>query len=443
MNATTPVFLRALTCMALTFVASALAQPAPSPITYVQASNVACKVGRPNVKPGETVTLEGGGCANGLAQGPGLAQWFLDGKPTLRFAGIYARGLLEGKATMTGADGDRYEGEFKGGLRHGHGIYVSANGARFEGEYVNNQRGAASAPPPVAAIPAPAPQAAQTPAAPAPMPAAPTSKPQPSAPPPTPPSGNFAMVGCAVVAVATKEPLGLPNDADSYTFFGGTPFQVDQARRDAVANSNAIRIAYDATVFASKNKGNCSSTRPGVSLVVLVFKDRIPEKVPPVDEISLASAPGLLMMAERIGERDWKLYNISYRRAVVQEQQAAQAIIHEFESRNKIVAGAPPEKLKANPFAYEGKSVLTILKFVEMRSSSTALFDAPNGRGQYLMLVTDIPKTLFAQPQSAIMAVKVMGTTTLDEPSGKRTLPQLKFLDAIKCQRDDCSDVNK
>jgi hypothetical protein len=137
--------------------AAVVAQTQSPPISFVQASNVACKVGRANVKPGETVTFQGGGCADGLAQGPGLAQWYIDGKPTLRFVGIYARGLLEGKATMTGADGDRYEGEYKGGLRHGHGIYISANGARFEGEYRNNLR---MEPGTVAAAP-PQPQAAQ------------------------------------------------------------------------------------------------------------------------------------------------------------------------------------------------------------------------------------------------------------------------------------------
>jgi hypothetical protein len=139
--------------------AAVLAQTQLPLITFVQASNVACKVGRANVKPGETVTFQGGGCADGLVQGPGLAQWYLDGKPTLRFVGRYERGLLEGKVTMTGADGDRYEGEYKGGLRHGHGIYTSANGARFEGEYRNNQR---MEPGTVSAAP-PQPQASQAP----------------------------------------------------------------------------------------------------------------------------------------------------------------------------------------------------------------------------------------------------------------------------------------
>ena len=455
MNATTPVFLRAVTCIALTVVASALAQPASPPITYVQASNVACKVGRANVKPGETVTFQGGGCADGLAQGPGMAQWFLDGKPTVQFAGIFVRGLLERKGTMTGADGDRYEGEFKGGLRHGHGIYVSANGARFEGEYVNNQRGAASAPPSAVATPAPAPQAAQTPAAPAPVPAAPTSKPEPSAPPPTPPSGNFAMVRCegsqlATVAVATKEPLGLPND-DAFLFDdnGRMPGE-NQGKAEAVAKSNAVRLVKEAVVFASKNRGaNCQPTWPPpiVSEIVLIFKDRIPEKIPYVDKNTAASVPGLLVFADH-GSGVWHLYNIAPQRekiaAAQKKEQAEKAVMDEFGKRNKLVDFVPPDKLKANPFAYEGKQVGTVLRFKEMRSSSSAIFSASFilGIGNQI-LVIDLPKTLFGEEQSAVLAVKVLGTTTIDEPTGKLTVPQLKFLDAIKCRRDDCSDVLK
>jgi hypothetical protein len=94
------------------------AQTAPPPVTFVQAANVACKVGRANVRSGEIVTWQGP-CAEGLAQGMGVSQWFMDGKPTLRFEGTFARGLLEGRGKMVGADGDRYEGDYKGGLRHG------------------------------------------------------------------------------------------------------------------------------------------------------------------------------------------------------------------------------------------------------------------------------------------------------------------------------------
>jgi hypothetical protein len=116
-----------------------MAQTISPPITFVQASNVVCKVGRASVKPGETVTWQGQ-CASGFAQGSGAAQGLLDDKPTLRFEGTFVRGVLDGKGNMIGADGDRFEGQYKEGLRHGFGVYVSANGTRFEGEYRNNQR---------------------------------------------------------------------------------------------------------------------------------------------------------------------------------------------------------------------------------------------------------------------------------------------------------------
>ena len=63
------------------------------PVTLVQASNIACKVGRANVKPREGVAWYGP-CVDGLAQSAGYAQWSDTGKPTLRFDGTYARGLL-------------------------------------------------------------------------------------------------------------------------------------------------------------------------------------------------------------------------------------------------------------------------------------------------------------------------------------------------------------
>ena len=49
------------------------AQPSPPPIAFVLAANAPCKVGRANVKPGESVTWTGR-CADGLATGPGTAQ---------------------------------------------------------------------------------------------------------------------------------------------------------------------------------------------------------------------------------------------------------------------------------------------------------------------------------------------------------------------------------
>ena len=72
---------------------SAYAEPDAPPVSLVQASNVPCKVGRPNVKPGEAVAWNGQ-CAGGLAAGRGTAQWSDKGKPTLRFDGVFTQGLL-------------------------------------------------------------------------------------------------------------------------------------------------------------------------------------------------------------------------------------------------------------------------------------------------------------------------------------------------------------
>src|SRR5438045_1544291 len=117
MNVSAVVRLAAATAILAALCTSAIAQTAPPVLTAMQASNVPCKVGRANVKPGETVTWQGK-CTDGFAQGLGVAQWYADGKPTLRFEGTFALGLLQGKGKMVGADGDRYEGDYKNGLRH-------------------------------------------------------------------------------------------------------------------------------------------------------------------------------------------------------------------------------------------------------------------------------------------------------------------------------------
>ena len=437
---------------------SSYAQSGSPPIAFVQASNVPCKVGRANVKPREGVTWDGQ-CADGLAAGPGTAQWLEAGKPTLRFDGTFARGLLEGKGKMIGADGDRYEGDYKGGLRHGHGVYVSGRGERFEGEYLNNQRLAAAPSIAPANPPTAQNQTVQTlaPAAAAPSPP-PATAVQPTAAanvgPSRATSGEFTMLRCdrflATVAVATKEPLGLPND-DNFMFGDdGRMRGVDQSKSEAVAKSNAVGLVKEALIFSGKNRPpNCrlDSMPPIVSEIVLIFKDRIPEKVPIVGRDTAASVPGLLGYAEH-GVGTWRLYNIGYQREKIEtakrKDQAKEAALLQFVKKHNVLE-KEPKGLYANPFAFEGEKLLLPVAFEQMQSAATGLFYLPN---EGILVVNDIPKGAITQRGKILLAAKVLGNVKFDGVVGgsvkvQGMVPNLKFLGALICRDDRCDQMDE
>jgi len=114
---------------------------APSTDLVAMASDrrTGCKVWKPSLQATESVYWSGR-CADGQADGPGVAQWFIGDKETLRYEGSFTAGRLQGQGTMAGAGGDRYEGEFHDGKRDGRGIYVSASGPRYEGQFKDNKR---------------------------------------------------------------------------------------------------------------------------------------------------------------------------------------------------------------------------------------------------------------------------------------------------------------
>lgn len=429
---------------------SAYAQSDAPPITFVQASNVPCKVGRPNVKPVESVTWSGQ-CADGLAAARGTAQWFEKSKPTLRFEGTFARGLLEGKGKMTGADGDSYEGDYKGGLRHGHGVYVSGAGERFEGEYLNNRRMAAALPsppanPPVAPAPTAQPATATQPAA-----AVTTS-------PPRATSGDFAMVRCdsgflATVAAAAREPMGLP-DEDAFKFGGnGQMPGANQAKAEAVAKSNAVRLAKAAVAYAGANRAaaNCrlNGLPPIISDIVLIFKDRIPEKVPNVGKDTAPAVPGLLVYAEYGVGDTWHLFNIAYQRekieAAKKKDQAQEAIFTQFAKKHDLMLNREPKGLYANPFAFEGNKLLLIVGFEQMQSATTGIFYLPN---EGILVVNDIPKGAFIEKGKVLLAAKVFGNVKFDGVVGglvqvNGMVPSLKFLGALICRDNRCAQTDE
>jgi hypothetical protein len=114
-----------------------LAQTAPP--GWIADARTGCHVWNDVPRPKETVTWSGG-CSNRFAEGKGVLQWFVDGKPGQRYEGEYRYGRLNGRGVLHyGATTEhvsiRYEGEFRDGQESGRGVETWADGRRYEGEY--------------------------------------------------------------------------------------------------------------------------------------------------------------------------------------------------------------------------------------------------------------------------------------------------------------------
>lgn len=97
------------------------------------ADSKGCKIANPFPQPGESVTWSGG-CSNGLADGEGEMQWFIDGKPLDRYEGMLRDGWAEGKGTLI-REGGRYSGDWKRSQQDGKGRYDAPDGTWYEGEW--------------------------------------------------------------------------------------------------------------------------------------------------------------------------------------------------------------------------------------------------------------------------------------------------------------------
>jgi hypothetical protein len=79
-----------------------------------------------------------GPCANGLAEGEGIAIG------TAEYRGGFKAGRKHGKGVKTWKNGDRYAGDFVEDRREGHGAYSWGDGPwkgeRYEGDYLGDQR---------------------------------------------------------------------------------------------------------------------------------------------------------------------------------------------------------------------------------------------------------------------------------------------------------------
>jgi hypothetical protein len=147
--------------IALTCVCVALRAQAAEP-GWIADPSSGCKVWDLVPEPNEAIKWSGG-CAGGLANGSGVLQWFIDGKPVDHAEGEWRDGKRNGHGVYTTAKGNRYDGEWRDdmqngfgvltlvsgnryagewrdGMKNGHGVYTWASGDRYDGEWRDDKR---------------------------------------------------------------------------------------------------------------------------------------------------------------------------------------------------------------------------------------------------------------------------------------------------------------
>lgn len=116
------------------------------------------------------------------------------------------------------------------------------------------------------------------------------------------------------------------------------------------------------------------------------------------------------------------------------QQEEVQRRLGEFVRRYSIAEWVDQEKLIANPFAYQGKTVGLLTRFDHMLTSSSALV------GQFVF--ADIPNNTFTTRAQVLIAGRVLGNTEVKLPVvGPTLLPHLKFVGVHICEQDKCAEI--
>jgi len=109
----------------------------PTGIDFIADKNTGCKVWNPRSVPNETITWSGQ-CVNGIAQGKGTLQWYIDGVEEAKYEGELVDGKHTGKGKFTWASGNFYEGDFVDNKVTGKGKLTWAN-SRYQGDFVDGK----------------------------------------------------------------------------------------------------------------------------------------------------------------------------------------------------------------------------------------------------------------------------------------------------------------
>lgn len=115
---------------------------------------------------------------------------------------------------------------------------------------------------------------------------------------------------------------------------------------------------------------------------------------------------------------------------------------NEFVKKNSVEEWPDISEFSVNPFIYEGKIVALRVSFREMQTATQGIFADLIGMGSQLYVVSDIPKGMFKESGTLVLAGKVLGKTELQVPLlGLMRVPHLKFVGIHYCQDYDCNDI--
>ena len=98
-----------------------------------------CRIWDDLPEPDQSVSWSGP-CKDGLADGRGVAQWTIKGKPEDRYEGEMRGGKMAGTGILSFPNGMRYEGEFRNNTYTGHGRLTYSNGDVYVGEFLDDHR---------------------------------------------------------------------------------------------------------------------------------------------------------------------------------------------------------------------------------------------------------------------------------------------------------------
>lgn len=110
--------------------------PSPAPATEGQASDLTggCRVR--DQDPGSRKRFSWAGqCRDGFAQGSGVLEWTIDGRPAGWAQGTLVAGRLEGEAHIEWEDGRSFTGTYRHGHASGHGTLTFPGGHRYVGSF--------------------------------------------------------------------------------------------------------------------------------------------------------------------------------------------------------------------------------------------------------------------------------------------------------------------
>ena len=135
-------FVAAMVAMAGPLTGTAFAQPAATQppsldalTGWVADDKTGCKIWDAAPDPAEKITWSGK-CEAGMADGQGILQFYIGGKPGARYEGEMRNGRADGHGVNVQPDGTRYEGGWRNNAASGQGVYTKA-GVRYEGKWFN------------------------------------------------------------------------------------------------------------------------------------------------------------------------------------------------------------------------------------------------------------------------------------------------------------------